>query len=121
MNNILSHHGIKGQKWGVRRYQNQNGSLTSRGKSRYYRVSDKDEKKQKSMSYVTSSKKDIEAYSNMIKTLKGSNEFYVLEFEGTVKIASIKEGSAIFNRLKSNNDKFKRMLAEPYGDFNRNQ
>lgn len=28
----LVHHGIKGQKWGVRRYQNQNGSLTPEGK-----------------------------------------------------------------------------------------
>lgn len=31
----LYHHGIKGQKWGVRRYQNEDGSLTSAGKQRY--------------------------------------------------------------------------------------
>ena len=31
----LEHHGIKGQKWGVRRFQNVDGSLTSKGKSRY--------------------------------------------------------------------------------------
>ncbi len=31
----LSHHGVKGQKWGVRRYQNSDGSLTSKGKIRY--------------------------------------------------------------------------------------
>ena len=31
----LVHHGIKGQKWGVRRYQDQNGTLTSEGKERY--------------------------------------------------------------------------------------
>lgn len=31
----IMHHGIKGQKWGVRRYQNENGSLTAAGKSRY--------------------------------------------------------------------------------------
>jgi len=30
----LTHHGIKGQKWGVRRFQNKDGSLTSAGKSR---------------------------------------------------------------------------------------
>lgn len=29
------HHGILGQKWGVRRYQNENGSLTPSGKKRY--------------------------------------------------------------------------------------
>lgn len=31
----LYHHGIKGQKWGVRRFQNKDGSLTSAGKNRY--------------------------------------------------------------------------------------
>ena len=31
----LYHHGIKGQKWGVRRFQNENGSLTNAGKARY--------------------------------------------------------------------------------------
>ena len=30
----LYHHGIKGQKWGVRRYQNEDGSLTAAGKKR---------------------------------------------------------------------------------------
>lgn len=31
----LCHHGVKGQKWGVRRYQNKDGSLTPAGKKRY--------------------------------------------------------------------------------------
>ena len=31
----LYHHGIKGQKWGVRRFQNKDGSLTPAGKKRY--------------------------------------------------------------------------------------
>lgn len=31
----LYHHGIKGQKWGVRRFQNKDGSLTPAGKRRY--------------------------------------------------------------------------------------
>lgn len=35
----LYHHGIKGQKWGVRRYQNADGSLTAAGKKKYYRDS----------------------------------------------------------------------------------
>lgn len=32
--NELYHHGIKGQKWGIRRYQNPDGSLTDEGRKR---------------------------------------------------------------------------------------
>lgn len=35
-NDYLCHHGIKGQKWGERRYQNPDGSLTDAGRLRYY-------------------------------------------------------------------------------------
>lgn len=31
----LYHHGTKGQKWGIRRYQNEDGTLTDAGKARY--------------------------------------------------------------------------------------
>lgn len=31
----LMHHGIEGQKWGIRRFQNEDGSLTPAGRSRY--------------------------------------------------------------------------------------
>lgn len=33
----LTHYGIRGQKWGVRRYQNKDGSLTEAGKKRMYK------------------------------------------------------------------------------------
>ena len=32
----LKHHGIKGQKWGIRRFQNKDGSQNPAGKERYY-------------------------------------------------------------------------------------
>lgn len=42
METYLEHHGILGQKWGVRRYQNEDGTLTDAGKQRLsYKVGEK--------------------------------------------------------------------------------
>lgn len=38
-NDYLSHHGVLGQKWGIRRYQNKDGTLTDSGKKHYYKES----------------------------------------------------------------------------------
>ncbi len=40
----LAHHGIKGQHWGVRRFENENGTLTPAGKKRYETIDGKYQK-----------------------------------------------------------------------------
>lgn len=77
MEDYLEHHGIKGQKWGVRRYQNIDGTLTEEGKKRkntvfisgssktqdkespYYRKNLPKEIKKEINSYVKNNKKII--------------------------------------------------------------
>lgn len=89
MQNTLYHHGILGQRWGVRRFQNKDGSLTPAGKKRYADpVSDSDKQqivKQAGLdqayrkAMVNNSKtkfaKDITDQSgNLIRELKKSSD-----------------------------------------------
>lgn len=41
MQDYLMHYGTKGQKWGVRRYQNEDGTLTAEGRERYGHLEDR--------------------------------------------------------------------------------
>ena len=43
-NNYLAHYGIKGMKWGVRRFQNSDGSYTDKGRKRYAKQIEKHER-----------------------------------------------------------------------------
>lgn len=45
-NQELYHHGIKGQRWGIRRFQNKNGSLTPAGRKHRYVLSKEQTKNQ---------------------------------------------------------------------------
>lgn len=76
MSEYIKHHGIKGQKWGVRRYQNDDGTLTTLGKLRYGSSKDyEDLSKQvsKADSLIKTAKKyraekDHKDYEDKIKT-----------------------------------------------------
>ena len=58
----LQHWGIKGMKWGVRRYQNKDGTLTALGRKREKEMSDK----------LKSTKKENEALKKENEALKKS-------------------------------------------------
>lgn len=47
----LAHFGIMGQKWGIRRYQNEDGTLTDEGRKHYGKTLQKSEKKHMECSF----------------------------------------------------------------------
>ena len=86
--NVLLHYGIKGMKWGVRRYQNKDGTLTAQGEARYNRDKRENAAKKKENRIDLSepdpkrwakedlerAKKTVDAGSNLAKELKKLEE-----------------------------------------------
>lgn len=67
--NYISHHGIKGQKWGIRRFQNEDGSLTEAGKKRLERKDKQWAKRNQNRitnSVYKKSKKEISKYQRKV-------------------------------------------------------
>ena len=75
--NELYHHGIKGQRWGVRRFQTKDGALTPRGQKRYNKEMDKlkaekkrlrnEERTKKKMAKLDEMKVDVDKMKKGVK------------------------------------------------------
>ena len=88
--NYLYHHGIKGMKWGVRRFQKKDGTLTSEGKKRYVQeVSDNSQEQADSKRKLTRKQKVIIAGVTATVTVLTAYGAYKLsnsrQFDRTIK------------------------------------
>ena len=71
-NDFLAHHGIKGMKWGVRRYQNKDGSLTPEGLKKYRKEYDNIKQEQ----ILSERSKNINGIKTSIKSINTAvNEY----------------------------------------------
>lgn len=66
----LEHWGIKGMRWGIRRYQNPDGTLTAAGKKRYADEVDKIKAKNAKLDAKLTAKKIADRQSARVKKLK---------------------------------------------------
>lgn len=109
----LRHHGIEGQKWGVRRFQNEDGSLTSSGKKRYG-VDDNKAHKGKKEKTNRELKYEIERakLKNELKSVKRENTDQKLKSIAFVGGKAISYGSKFVAKAASKTTKF---LSTPNG------
>ena len=139
----LFHHGIKGQRWGIRRYQNPDGSLTPEGKRKYgtienYRKlqsikakNNSSDRKSKISSFISKHKKGIAiaggllvagtaaiAISKIAKTNAANNGASVVE-----KLLSSKDGynpkGTVFS-VNGNKGTISGYFSPEYANFMRN-
>ncbi|MBO7453629.1 MAG: hypothetical protein J6U54_25125 [Clostridiales bacterium] len=84
----LYHHGILGQKWGVRRYQNEDGSLTAAGRRRYGEDLDIHDKSRENIAKIRlgEARRRLDVAKKNSET-KGRNDYRVAEMRARVRSA----------------------------------
>lgn len=92
--NELYHHGIKGQRWGIRRFQNPDGTLTAAGRKRYLDVDGSFTKKGEKFA------RKSEAHRELLDTAAKSNPISEMEKLGFDNDGMMKNGDVSFYKDK---------------------
>ena len=113
-NNELYHHGIKGQKWGVRRFQNPDGSVTAKGAKRYY-----DGDKSATSSIMSKQKLKKPGFVSDSPTPKINGQKYAKE--GTTLIGNkLRKGAGVVKNKISDKHAERKRIKENYKELKKN-
>lgn len=118
----LYHHGVKGQKWGVRRYQNKDGSLTPAGLKKYRKDYDDLKQTQKTVKLFNSVNKTgisaVDSYNTKYYAKQAQNKLGLL----TKKIGNrglsqiddeiIREGKVVAEKARRESEIFNKKIQE---------
>ena len=115
----LAHHGVKGQKWGVRRYQNKDGSLTDAGKRKKAKELDKEIKN--AQASRARAKGDMVNYGVDVQTNLNKSMKYAQKYNSlSEKLQNSRKGQ----KLMSKGEKFaakaakdQALMKKSYDDF----
>ena len=98
--NYLAHHGVKGQRWGVRRYQNYDGTLTDAGRKKFgvktarkfYRVNRLQRKQERTNSFKKYRRLDKKIRKTSTRMERASHMVSKKDIEaGRARVASFRE------------------------------
>ena len=132
-NNVLIHYGKKGMKWGVRRYQNEDGTLTEAGKARYARDKRENAAKKKENRIdlsepdpkrwvkedVERTKKTVDSGSDLVKEMKKLEQS--TSFKSTSKRMDLSNMTDKEMRDKINRELLERQYNQLFSDTSPSQ
>ena len=87
--NYVCHYGIKGQKWGIRRFQNEDGSLKAAGEGRYDKTSGSKKPKAGSNKKANFEFADKKFHKSDIKIKTKNGDALTISEEKTPKLAAL--------------------------------
>lgn len=105
---VIMHHGIKGMKWGIRRYQNKDGTLTSAGKKRY----NKEVERLKSERKTLNNQKRTQAKLDKLDDMRKENERLRNEVNSKKKGSSSDDSNQRSNESQSSQSRTRSIQEE---------